>query len=150
MALGSGLKKALDPSMLQDMYSGWSFFKTLVDNTQISLLKADMDIAALYAGLVPDQTMSAAIFGEIRSEYERTRDAVLSISGHTELLDNEPITQESVRLRNPYVDPLNYLQVEMLRRLRALPNQESPDADALREVIILTINGIAAGLRNTG
>ena len=149
-ALGSGLKKALDPSMLRDMYSGWSFFKTLVDNTQISLLKADMDIAALYAGLVPDQTMSAAIFGEIRSEYERTRDAVLSISGHTELLANEPITQESVRLRNPYVDPLNYLQVEMLRRLRALPNQESPDAEALREVIILTINGIAAGLRNTG
>jgi len=149
-SLGSGLKKALDPSILRDMYSDWSFFKTLVDNTQISLLKADMDIAALYAGLVPDQTMSAAIFGEIRSEYERTRDAVLSISGHAELLDNEPITQESVRLRNPYVDPLNYLQVEMLRRLRALPNQESPDAEALREVIILTINGIAAGLRNTG
>jgi phosphoenolpyruvate carboxylase len=149
-ALGSGLKKAPDASMLRDMYSGWSFFKTLLDNTQISLLKADMEIAALYAGLVRDQALSTAIFGEIRSEYERTRDAVLSISGHTELLDNEPNTQESVRLRNPYVDPLNYLQVEMLRRLRALPNQECPDAEALREVIILTINGIAAGLRNTG
>jgi phosphoenolpyruvate carboxylase len=148
--LGRGLNAAPDPSMLREMYSDWSFFKTLVDNTQISLLKADMDIAALYAGLVPDQMMSAAIFADIRSEYERTREAVLAISGHSELLDNEPITKESVRLRNPYVDPLNYLQVDMLRRLRALPDPGSLDADALREVIILTINGIAAGLRNTG
>ena len=148
--LGSGLVHAPNPSLLRDMYSGWSFFKTLVDNTQISLLKADMDIAALYVGLAPDQPLSAAIFGDIRSEYERTREAVLSISGYAELLDNEPITKESVRLRNPYVDPLNYLQVEMLRRLRALPDPASAEAEALRDVIVLTINGIAAGLRNTG
>jgi phosphoenolpyruvate carboxylase len=148
--LGSGLNGAPDPTMLREMYSGWSLFKTLVDNTQISLLKADMDIAALYAELVPDQKLSAAIFKTIRLEFEHTRDAVLAVSGYSELLDNEPITKESVRLRNPYVDPLNFLQVDMLRRLRALPDPNSPDAEPIREVIFLTINGIAAGLRNTG
>jgi phosphoenolpyruvate carboxylase len=75
---------------------------------------------------------------------------VLSISGHAHLLDAEPVTQNAVQVRNPYVDPLNYVQVEMLRRLRSLPNPESEEAMSLREVITITINGIAAGLRNTG
>ena len=75
---------------------------------------------------------------------------VLSISGHAALLELEPLTQNAVHLRNPYIDPLNYLQVETLRRLRVLPDANSPEADALREVIFLTINGIAAGLKNTG
>ena len=65
-------------------------------------------------------------------------------------MDGEPVIQRSIELRNPYVDPLNYLQVEMLRRLRALPDPEGPEGEALREVIFLTVNGIAAGLRNTG
>ncbi|HKY54679.1 MAG TPA: phosphoenolpyruvate carboxylase, partial [Anaerolineales bacterium] len=94
--------------------------------------------------------MAAEIFGLIKTEYDRTRDAVLSISGHQNLLDEEKITQQAVQLRNPYVDPLNYIQVEMLRRLRALPDPEGEEAQSLREVIRLTINGIAAGLRNTG
>jgi phosphoenolpyruvate carboxylase len=75
---------------------------------------------------------------------------VLSISEHRLLLDSEPITQNAVQVRNPYIDPLNYLQVEMLRQLRALRNPNSRKAQALRDVIVLTINGIAAGLRNTG
>ncbi len=75
---------------------------------------------------------------------------VLSISGHSNLLEADPITQNAIHLRNPYLDPLNYLQVEMLRRLRALPDPEAPEAEALREVVVLTINGIAAGLRSTG
>jgi phosphoenolpyruvate carboxylase len=66
------------------------------------------------------------------------------------LLDEEPVTQNAVQLRNPYVDPLNYIQVEMLRRIRALPDAESEEAQAIRDVISITINGIAAGLRNTG
>ena len=65
-------------------------------------------------------------------------------------MDSDPIIQRSIQLRNPYVDPLNYIQVDMLRRLRALPDQDSPEAEALREVIVMTINGIASGLRNTG
>jgi phosphoenolpyruvate carboxylase len=104
----------------------------------------------LYSELVPDQALAQSLFARLQDEYERTRAAVLAITGHADLLDADPIVKRSVQLRNPYVDPLNYIQVEMLRRLRALPNPESADAEALREVIVLTINGIAAGLRNTG
>jgi phosphoenolpyruvate carboxylase len=86
----------------------------------------------------------------IRLEYDRTRDAVLSISGHAHLLDEEQVTQTAVQLRNPYVDPLNFIQVEMLRRIRALSDPGGEEAKAIREVISVTINGIAAGLRNTG
>jgi phosphoenolpyruvate carboxylase len=132
------------------MYQGWLLFKTMIDNTEMSLIKADMDIASLYVDLVPDKDMGRHFFGLILDEYSRTHDAVLSISGHAQLLEAEPVTQNAVLVRNPYVDPLNYVQVEMLRRLRALPDPESDEAQSLREVITITINGIAAGLRNTG
>ncbi len=148
--LGSALASVRDSALLRDMYQGWAFFKTMLDNTEMSLIKADMDIASLYVDLVPEKEMAMEVFSIIRTEYYTTREAVLSISGHQNLLDNEPITQHAVQLRNPYVDPLNYIQVEMLRRLRALPNSESTEAQSLREVVGLTINGIAAGLRNTG
>jgi phosphoenolpyruvate carboxylase len=148
--LGSGFGVSSNPKLLREMYAGWPFFKTMLDNTEISLVKADMDIASVYAGLVPDRAMAVKIFNIIRSEYDRTSEAVLSISGHRVLLDNEPITQNAVQVRNPYIDPLNYLQVELLRRLRSLKDPESRTARALRDVIVLTINGIAAGLRNTG
>jgi len=148
--LGSALTSTKDMTLLREMYDGWLFFKSMLDNTEISLLKADMDIAALYVDLVPEKNLADGIFNVIRSEYERTREIVLSISRHTNLLDAEPVTQTAVQLRNPYVDPLNYIQVEMLRRIRALPDSESAEAEALRDVIRLTINGIAAGLKNTG
>jgi phosphoenolpyruvate carboxylase len=148
--LGTGLSSHPDLGLLREMYAGWPFFHALLNNTENSLVKADMDIAALYVELVPDQALAKKLFGVIRAEYERTRELVLKVSNHTELLEEEPVTQNAVRLRNPYIDPLNYLQVEMLRRLRALPDPESPAAEPLHEVIVLTINGIAAGLRNTG
>jgi len=109
-----------------------------------------MDIASLYVDLVPDKKLGKKIFGLILDEFQRTRDTVLSISRHTNLLDAEPITQNAVQLRNPYVDPLNFIQVEMLHRLRALPDPDGDEAQSLREVMYITINGIAAGLRNTG
>ncbi len=148
--LGSALTSISDMELLRQMYTDWLFFKNVIDNVESSLVKADMDIAALYAALVPDQALAAAIFGEIRAEFERTCQAVLAISGHKEMMDSDLLTKESVRLRNPYVDPLNYIQVEMLRRLRALPDPKAPEAQPLRDIIVLTINGIAAGLRNTG
>ena len=132
------------------MYDGWLFFRTLLNNSEISLLKADMEISALYVSLVPDKNLADSIFNTIRSEYDRTRDLVLRISRHKSLLELEPITQQAVQLRNPYVDPLNYIQVETLRRLRVLPDPECEEANPLREIMSLTINGIAAGLRNTG
>jgi phosphoenolpyruvate carboxylase len=147
--LGAALDRA-EPGLLQEMYVEWPFFRAMLDNAEMSLLKADMGIAALYSGLVPDRTLAAAMFGSIEEEYARTRDAILRATGHAELMDGDPVIQRSVRLRNPYVDPLNYVQIEMLRRLRASPDPDGPDAERLREVIAITINGIAAGLQNTG
>ncbi|HSJ87554.1 MAG TPA: phosphoenolpyruvate carboxylase [Anaerolineales bacterium] len=147
---GSSLLEVKDTNLLREMYQGWLLFRTMIDNTEMSLIKADMDIASLYVGLVPDAEMGRHFFGLILDEYKRTRETVLSISGHANLLDGEPVTQRAVQVRNPYVDPLNYVQVEMLRRLRALSDPEGDEAQALREVITITINGIAAGLRNTG
>jgi phosphoenolpyruvate carboxylase len=149
-SLGSGLKAFTDKALLHEMYTGWPFFRTLLDNSEASLLKADMDIAALYVDLVTDRELAVRIFASIRNEFKHTRQAVLSISGHQSLMELEPLTQDAVRLRDPYIDPLNYIQIEMLRRLRRLPDQDGADARTLREVIVLTINGIAAGLKNTG
>jgi phosphoenolpyruvate carboxylase len=148
--LGSALTAIKDDALLRDMYKSWPLFKTMLNNAEMSLLKADMGIAALYVDLVPDKALGSEMFRAIRAEYDRTRDVVLSISGHANLLDEEPVTQNAVQLRNPYVDPLNYIQVEMLRRIRALSDQEGEEAQSIREVITITINGIAAGLRNTG
>ena len=148
--LGAGLQARNDWDELRQMYRGWPFFRAIIDNAAMSLVKADMGIAELYTTLARDRTMVKEIFGEILSEYERTRTAILTITGHNELLDSDPVIQRAVRLRNPYIDPLNYIQVETLRRLRRLPDPEGEEAQALREVMVLTINGIAAGLRNTG
>jgi phosphoenolpyruvate carboxylase len=148
-----GLGAALAPAERGEqveMYRAWPFYRAILDNAEMSLLKADMGIAALYSALVPDRALAARIFGRIQDEYQRTCDAILAVTGHVSLMDGEPVIQRSVHLRNPYVDPLNYLQVEMLRRLRALSDQEGSEAADCREVIVLTINGIAAGLRNTG
>jgi phosphoenolpyruvate carboxylase len=149
-SLGTGLSAISDLSLLREMYDGWPFFKTLLANAEMSLLKADMDISALYVDLVPNRKLADRIFSTIRAEYERTKDALLSITQHSNLLELEPVIRQAVQLRNPYIDPLNYIQVETLRRLRSLSDLESAEADALREVMAITINGIASGLRNTG
>jgi phosphoenolpyruvate carboxylase len=132
------------------MHRRWPFFRALIDNAEMSLLKADLPIATLYARLDPDRARAAALFARIEAEHGRAREAILALTGHRALMDGEPVIQRSIELRNPYVDPLNYLQVEMLRRLRALADPEGPEGEAIREVIVLTVNGIAAGLRNTG
>ena len=147
--LGTGLRAA-EPGRLRAMYDEWPFFRALLDNAEMSLLKADLGIAALYSELVTDRSLAATIFAMVEEEYGRAREAILEATGHAELMDGDPVIQRSVHLRNPYVDPLNYLQVEMLRRLRALPDPEGAAAERCREVIVLTVNGIAAGLRNTG
>jgi phosphoenolpyruvate carboxylase len=148
--LGSGLEAGPPPATLREIYAGWRFFRALLDNVEMSLLKADLDIAALYAELAPDREFGERLMATIRAEYKRTLAAVLSVTGHEDLLDGDPIIQRSVRLRNPYIDPLNYIQVETLRRLRRLPDPESAEAEDLRQVMVVTVNGIAAGLRNTG
>ncbi|MDF2962082.1 MAG: phosphoenolpyruvate carboxylase, partial [Paenibacillus sp.] len=137
-------------AVLQDMYKNWSFFRSLVDNLQMALAKADLLIAKEYGSMIKDRTVAERIFTEISDEYGRTSDLILKISGQQEILDNVPVIQESIRLRNPYVDPLSYMQVQLLSELRAhREHSEEEDMILLREVL-LTINGIAAGLRNTG
>jgi phosphoenolpyruvate carboxylase len=104
----------------------------------------------MYLDLATDGETAGLLWDRITGEYDAARAAVLSITGHDELLAGDPVIQRSVSLRNPYVDPLNYLQVDLLRRLRSLPDPDGPEAAPLREAMVLTINGIAAGLRNTG
>jgi phosphoenolpyruvate carboxylase len=148
--LGTGLGANSDIPMLHEMYNSWPFFRVLLDNTEMSLLKADMEIAAIYTTLASNQEAAQHIYQDLFQEYQLTRELVLLITGHQELMGKDSVIARSVQLRNPYVDPLNYLQVEMLQRLRSLSDQESQEARAMREVVVITINGIAAGLRNTG
>jgi phosphoenolpyruvate carboxylase len=149
--------------LLAEMYHGWPFFQTMIDNAQQSLTKADMGIAALYASLVKDEATRKRIFKLIKAEFDRTCNAIFCITKQEALLDNEPVLQRSIQLRNPYVDPLNYIQVEMIRRLREVEQREGSgvesgdtgfesedDPEMLRAVIELTINGVSSGLRNTG
>ncbi|HEX6776736.1 MAG TPA: phosphoenolpyruvate carboxylase, partial [Ktedonobacterales bacterium] len=157
---------AEDPTRLatlQEMYHNWPFMRAFLDNLQMTLSKADMHIAHHYALLVDDEDIRQRLSSEIEREYERTRRVVIQIIGGKALLDNAPVLQRSIALRNPYVDPLSYIQVALLRRLRALggplvldkPGEsEASDRERERErltyAVLLTINGIAAGLRNTG
>jgi phosphoenolpyruvate carboxylase len=130
---------------LREMHERWPFFATTLANMEMVLAKADLGIAGRYADLVQDRALAQAVFGQIRAEWDRTVEALLAITGQTALLENNPDLAAMIRSRLPYIDPLNHLQIELLRRLRA-----GDDADEVREGIHLTINGIAAGLRNTG
>jgi phosphoenolpyruvate carboxylase len=136
--------------LLREMYREWIFFRNLIDNAQMALGKADMSIARLYAGLVDDVGLRDRIFGHILSAYERTCYWVLQVTGQVEILDNAPTLKRSISRRNPYVDPLNFIQVDLLRRLRANSDLDETEAQKILEVIFLTINGIASGLKNTG
>lgn len=135
---------------LRTMYQQWPFFQAVLDNAQVSLGKADMGIARLYATLVPDPALRQRVYDNIAAEYERTRHWILRIADQRDLLDNEEVLKRSIRLRNPYVDPLNFIQVRLLRDYRAQPDPDNPEARRLLEVIFLTINGVAAGLKSTG
>jgi phosphoenolpyruvate carboxylase len=128
---------------LRRLYRGWAFFRALVENLEMTLAKSSLEIAAQYLPLVPDEAEGGRLFTVLSAEHERTVAAVLEIVEADQLLDRHPALQQSIRLRNPYVDPMNAIQVELLRRHRA------GDAAALRP-LLRSITGIAAALRNTG
>jgi phosphoenolpyruvate carboxylase len=133
--------------VLGTMYRDWPFFRTMIDNLQVSMRKADMLIAGVYASLAePDDR--EAVFTRIREEFARTEAAVCRLTGQRDLLDDAPWLQRSIRVRNPYIDPMNYIQVALLRRLRS--GHAPAETDELRDSVLLSVNGIAAGLRNTG
>lgn len=150
-AAGTGLQSFIEADegnleMLQTMYKKWSFFHSTINNLQMALLKADMHTAREYIKLVKDPEIAERIFSDIKEEYNRTKDALLQISQNEKLLSHSPNIKESVHRRNPYVDPLNFLQVELIEKLRDV---ENPSDDLVTEVL-LTIGGVAAGLVNTG
>jgi phosphoenolpyruvate carboxylase len=133
-------------ALLRKMYASWPFFRTIIDKLEMVLAKTDMGIAARYAGLVRERKLRDAVFGRIRREHDDTLAAVTAITGAKALLHGNPALTRSLQHRTPYIDPLNHLQVDLLRRLRA----GRGDADEIRRGIHLTINGVAAGLRNSG
>ena len=150
---GTALSRyAQDPerlATLREMYRGWPTFRTLVDFMQMTLAKSDMRIAETYTALLPDTEARDRLWTRISAEHDSCVDAVLRITGHRNLLDNSPVLQRSIRLRNPYVDPLSYVQVSLLRRLRALP-EDSLERDRVLNTLLLTISGISSGMLNTG
>jgi phosphoenolpyruvate carboxylase len=143
---GSAVESAGVPmETLAELHETWPFFSSALANMEMVLAKGDMAIAGRYASLVEDRALADSVFGRIKAEWERTNEALLRITGQTALLDKNPDLAAAIRSRLPYIDPLNHLQIELVRRRR-----RGDDDEAVKEGIHLTINGIAAGLRNTG
>jgi phosphoenolpyruvate carboxylase len=139
------IKKPGGADTLRRMFVEFPLFNDLVNNVEMGLAKADFNIARLYSTLVADEGLRNRVFEVLRREFERTKKLVLEITGQKCLLEKNPILARSIRLRNPYVDPMSIMQAELLRRKRL--GNETPE---LNYVLGATINGIAAGLRNTG
>ncbi len=137
--------RAADPSLLREMLEAWPFFRATLDNLEMVLSKSDMGIAARYASLVEDAALGEVLFARIRDTWLRTHEALLEITGQARLLEKHPLLEASIRLRLPYIEPLNLLQVELLKRHRA--GERDP---RVREGIQLSINAIATALRNSG
>jgi len=135
--------------LLRDMYRGWGFFRSLIDNLQMVLVKADMRIARHYATLVTDRALAERVYGRIAEEFARTTELVLKTTDQGSMLERQPTLRDTVRSRDPYIDPISYLQVRLLRELRALP-PAAPERQEYLESVLRTVNGIAAGLQNTG
>jgi phosphoenolpyruvate carboxylase len=136
---------APEEALLREMMAGFPLFHDLIRNVEIGMAKADLSIAHRYAELVPDEALRERVFLLVAEEWERTRRQLLRVTGQSRLLEDNPVLARSIRLRNPYVDPMSLIQVGLLRRKRA-----GESGDELNYALAATINGISAGLRNTG
>jgi phosphoenolpyruvate carboxylase len=144
---GSGLaavRVQRGPEVLRSAYAGWPFFRSLIDDIEAMLARADMEISACYDQLAPPQL--SGIAAAIRSEFSQTRDLVCEIKGSAALLDSDPTLQRSIAVRNPYVDPMNLMQVDLLRRWR----QGARNEPALLEALLASVTGIGLGLQTMG
>jgi phosphoenolpyruvate carboxylase len=131
------------------MYRQWPFFRTLLSNLDMVLAKTDLALARRYAELVEDRRAGRRIFALLQAEWEKTAQALTLITGEATRLQSNPSLARSLEHRIPYMDPLNHLQVELLRRYRQRRDGD-PDTARVQRGIHLSINGLAAGLRNTG
>jgi phosphoenolpyruvate carboxylase len=137
-------------AQLQTMARDFPLFLDIIRNVEMALAKADFSIARLYASLVEDEGLRDRVFSTLHAEFELTRRMVLAITKQAALLETNRVLERSIRLRNPYVDPMSLIQVELLRRKRAAVKAGQPVPADLDRAITATINGISAGLRNTG
>lgn len=143
--VGAAIEAFPDKGLLREMASGWPFFASALANMEMVLAKSDMAVAQHYAALVEDAALRDAVFGRIRSGWQATHDCLLTVTRQTRLLEKHPALETSIRLRLPYIEPLNLLQIELLKRHR------SGEEDArIGEGILLSINAIATALRNSG
>ncbi|MDO9314240.1 MAG: phosphoenolpyruvate carboxylase, partial [Burkholderiaceae bacterium] len=136
-------------ALLQRMHKQWPFFQTLLSNLDMVIAKSDLAIAARYVELVEDKKLGKRIFALIQAEWTRTNDALTLITGHKDRLASNPSLARSIQHRFPYLDPLNHLQVELMRRHRQR-REGDPGNERIQRGIHISINGVAAGLRNTG
>ncbi|MCY3780990.1 MAG: phosphoenolpyruvate carboxylase [Chloroflexi bacterium] len=152
--LGTAFKHFADDddrgmSLLQEMYQNWSFFQAAIDNAQLDVAKADMGIAELYASLVEPPDLRERFFSWIKEEHALSSEMIIRVTGQDDLLANMAAIKTSIQRRNPYVDPLNFMQVALLRELRQLDNDDEKRRPVL-DATLATINGIAAGMKTTG
>ena len=147
LGVGEALTRALEDGkqpLLREMYDGWPFFRSTLDLVEMVLAKTDPRIVQVYERrLVPDELQH--IGEDLRRRREQCVEALLTVSGHEELLEENPVLRRSIAVRNPYVDPINLVQAELLYRLR-----NSEGDERLRDALLVTVNGVAAGMRNTG
>jgi phosphoenolpyruvate carboxylase len=143
--VGQALAAFEDKGLLREMAAGWPLFAATLANMEMVLAKSDMGIAARYAALVEDRALGDTIFGRIRDGWQATHDGLLTVTRQTRLLEKHPALETSIRLRLPYIEPLNLLQIELLKRHRA-----GEDDARIGEGILLSINAIATALRNSG
>ncbi|HUG38865.1 MAG TPA: phosphoenolpyruvate carboxylase [Longimicrobiales bacterium] len=141
--VGAGLSAAGEEDRLAALYREWPFFRAVVDNARREMARARLEIARRYDAAAP----ARGFFDRIAADFDRARDAILALTGDSALLENSPVIQKSIALRNPYTDVLNLVQLELLRRYRAADER---DRDTLRELLFLSINGIAAAMQSTG